>query len=297
MKNWKINFYDDILFESYGSNHLVEELTDKIFNLINSNLGKLLLKKELQITNSISHKYINFENDIINIKISNRNYGNVNVSKLDISDKIKNLIINLEFTPTKNERISKRLFKNNKLYNNISHELLHVIELYLTEKNKNNKSKSWKEGEILNDLINKYNDKNWQDISYLIYLSLPHEQRSRIQQLNTEISSLNFKDINEVVDFIKKSKIYSDVKFISMLDSSVILNKLKNDKNYSNIIYDFNNDFLNKNSNEEKNFIQYINNIKSKNQKMLKKLIKISYNFEGNMYENFDKIINYVKNF
>jgi len=292
-----IKKYENILFESYGSNKLVVDLTDKIFDLINQNFGKLLLNKNIQIYNSVTHDDIKFINDEINIQISNRDYANVNISKLKVHNNIiEDLIIILEFIPSKQEIIAKSISKTNKLYNNISHELLHVIELYLTQKENNINAKSWKQGEVLNKLKLKYNnDERWQEISYFIYLSLPHEQRSRIQQLNSEIDNLNISGTKNVVEYIKTTKIYKDVEFLSKIDSLLILNDLKTDINCYAILKDFSIYFLEKIDNFENNFLVYFNNIKIQNKKLLRKLIKISYKFEGDMFEDFDRIIDYNK--
>ena len=294
--NKYIKNYEDILFESYGSNKLVVNLTDKIFNLINKNFGKLLLNKNIQISNSILYDDIEFIKDKINIQISNRDYANINITKLKVYNNIiEDLIITLEFIPTNQEISAKSILKTNKLYNNISHELLHVVELYLTQKGKNNAAKSWKQGEILNDLKIKYNnDKKWQEISYFIYLSLPHEQRARIQQLNIEIDNLNINGSKNVVNYIKTSNIYKDIEFLSKINSSITLDNLKNDINYNEILKDFSIYFLEKQNNFENNFLIYFNKIKIQNKKLLRKLIKISYKFENyNTDDYFDRIIDY----
>ncbi len=279
--------YDRILYESKGSNDLVMSITNHIFNKINSNFGKLLLNKELVLNNNLSDfKDVEFINDKITIRITDNNYGSVNISKLDISDSINNLILNLNFSPTPTEIKSKEIYKTNTLYGVISHEILHVIELYLTELNDKKRANSWNQGEKLQYLQNKYDDYNWTNISYIIYLSLPHEMRASIQQLNTDMKD---KDIN----FVKNTKIYKDVQLLSNIKSHVLLNDLKKDYNYLNILNDFNKLVLNKN-NSEYNFIKYIDDIILRNKKMLKKLNKIPFNKNEFISEDyFDHIIKY----
>ena len=165
-----IKYYDEFLYESYGSNKLVESLTEYIFNIINDNIGKLILKKDLTLDNCLkSYNDIKFVDDTINIRISNKNYANVNVDKLIIDSRIFNLKLNIDVEISSKEIENKKLFRTNKICDNISHEMMHIIELYLTEKNQNNRSKSWDNGKILQELVNKYPDDNWQDISYFCY--------------------------------------------------------------------------------------------------------------------------------
>ena len=41
--------YDDFLLERYGYNIIAKKLSEKIIDLININLGKLIYKKEIKI--------------------------------------------------------------------------------------------------------------------------------------------------------------------------------------------------------------------------------------------------------
>lgn len=290
----------DSIFENYGSNKLVENLTSYIFNLINREFGKLLLNKSLKLSNSLSsYDKIEFVNDLININISNKNYANINVDSLKIDKSIYNMVINIEFIPTNSEILSKSISKKNKLFDNISHEIFHVIEMYLTKQNENKISKSWEYGRNLQKLKDKYID--FEDISYFIYLSLPHEIRARIQQLNSDIANKKLKGIKYTQDYIKTTKIYNDIIFLSKIDTNVILYKLKKSNDYVNIISDFNNHFLENNitdiDRQEKEFIKYFNSLKKRNKETIDKLLKTAYNFEG--YNNFvyefnNKVIKYT---
>jgi len=301
-----IKNFDDYLFESYGSNKLVEGLSEYIFNIINSNIGKILLNKEIEF-NNILKKYkddnyeLSFKDDKINIKISNRNYGNINPKSIEIiGDTIINLNLNLELNINEAEFKLKKLFKSNKIYTTINHEILHLVELYITKRKETKISNSWNYGEKLSFLNKKYNSEYWNDISYFIYLSFPHEQRARIQELNADIYSKNIKGVTNTIEYIKNSKIYKDISFLSNLDSYFILNKLKKDRNYLNIIKDFNFIFLEKKNtylNEQENeFIRYFNSLIRRNKKILNKLLRISYNFESFesfSYEFINKEIDY----
>jgi len=287
--------WDNFILEKFGKNDIAKNLSDRIFDIINRNLGKLILNKELKITNSIGEiDGVKFINDEINVNILDRNYGNMNPMSIIIEDNsISNLKINLEFTLDESEKKYKEISSTNRLLGTINHESLHLIERYLTFINENDFSKSWEMGEILDNLRNKYkSSNNWQDdISYFIYLSLPHEMRARLHQLNSEIKSNGIKD---VMQYIKSSKIYKDVEFISNIDISKILNKLKLDRDYSLILKDFSLEFLkNDNKNYEKNFTDYLKRIKTKNKKLLDKLLRTSYNFESVSLP--DKVLDYEK--
>jgi len=278
LHNW-----DNFILEKFGRNDIAKNLSNKIINIINQNLGKLILNNKLEIKNEIGEiDGIKFINDEINIEISNRNYGNINPMSIIIeNDSILNLKMNLEVILDKSEKTYKKISTKNKLIGTINHESLHIIERYLTFINENDFSKSWEMGEILDILKDEYkSSKNWyNDISYFIYLSLPHEMRDRLHQLNSEIKSNGIKD---VMQYIKSSKIYKDVEFISNIDINKILNRLKLDIDYSLILKDFSSEFLkNDNKNYEKNLTDYLKRIKTKNKKLLDKLLRTSYNFES----------------
>lgn len=291
-----LNNWDNFILENHGYNKLSSELSKVIINLINKNFGKILLNKKITIYENIGEiNGVKFINDTINIKLSDRNYGNINPIKIITSaNTIENLILNLELTLSETEYKLKKLFQNDVEYT-IEHESMHIMELYLNKINSDSLSKSWNYGKKLLNINNKYNFKIWNDISYFIYLSLPHEMRARLHQLNSEIRDLNSKNI-DINNYIKNTKIYKDVKFISELDSIFLISKLKIDKNYIDLIKDFSLIFLeNNNSNYEKNFIDYIEKIKNKNKKLLDKISKIYYDFESSMYEEFEKEIDYNK--
>jgi hypothetical protein len=235
---------------------------------------------------------ISFINDEINIKLTNRFYGNINLNSLIINNNsIKNLVLNLELELSPSEISARKLIDNN-ISGTIEHELLHTIEKYLTISDGRNIANSFSMDAELKKIDKKYtNSQNWQDISYLIYLSFTHEIRSRIQQLNREIENTHIRGIENVNSYIKNTKIYQDLDFLTKIDPIKILNNLKNDKDYKDILEDFSIYVLkNNNINYEKNFFDYIKKIKQKNKKMIDKLERTSYNFEN---INQDKILKY----
>lgn len=288
-----IQNYDTIIFERYGYNKITKEISDEIIKLIDQNIGRLILNGSISLKSLIPTTCgINFINDEINIKLTNRFYGNVNLNSLIINNNsIKNLVLNLELKLSYSEISARKLIDNN-ISGTIEHELLHTIEKYLTISDGRNIANSFSMDAELKKIDKKYtNSKNWQDISYLIYLSFPHEIRSRIQQLNREIENTHIRGVKNVNSFIKNTKIYQDLNFLSKIDPIKILTNLKNDKDYKDILKDFSIYVLkNNNINYEKNFFDYIKKMKQKNKKMVDKLERTSYNFENN---NYDKILNY----
>jgi hypothetical protein len=274
--------FDNFIFEQYGSNQIVRTLTNFIFQILNDNIGKILLNKNIQLKSTLSKfDEIKFVNDIINVKISNRSYGNVNPKSIFITDDIiSNLILNLELVISPQEIIMKKLYKNNEINKIISHELLHIIELFLTEKNKSKLSKSWEYGEKVQLLQKKYKETEWQKISHLIYLSLPHEMRARVEELNKELEINNISGILDTQNYIKTTKIYKDCEILSRINPQLILNKLKSESDYKNLIKDFCEILLDKYEDYEKEFLIYITKLKNRNKKFLDKLLRSSYNFE-----------------
>ena len=113
-----IHNYDDFLLERYGYNKITESLSNKIINLININLGKLIYNKSITLNSSINKiSDINFINDIINIKLSNRTYGNINVDMIKIKEHtIFDLILNFDIELSPKELNYKKLL-NNKIIN------------------------------------------------------------------------------------------------------------------------------------------------------------------------------------
>lgn len=287
--------WDNFICERNSYNKLTTNLSKIILRIINDNIGKLILHKNISIKNEInSSDNIFFSNDIINIKISNRNYGNMNPISITFKEnEIIGLVINLETILTPSELISKKISSNNTIIDTIEHECLHVMERYLTYMNNSNFAISWKMGESLHQMNEKYKDCDvWEEVSHMIYLSLPHEMRAKLQQLNSSLERNQINGIENSIDFIKNTNIYKEVEFLSNIKPNLVLKKLKSDSNYTNIIKDFSVMFLeNENKNYEKNFTDYMNKIVIKNKKLIDKLLRVSYNFEN--YEHQDRDIDY----
>lgn len=268
--------YFDFILEKYGSNELVEKINDDIFDIINYNFGKILLNNNIILNNVIENDEIDFINDRIELIISDKNYARVNIDKLNIRNGvIEDLDIYIEFNVSDKERVQKQLNFDNKIKKNINHEIFHVIERYLTKLSDSKYAESWQYGKRLQELKNKY--KEFDNILYFIYLSLPHEMRSRVSHVHQSLKNIK-KDI--LIDFIKKTKEYKDADFLSKVDEHLILNKIKENKSYDKFLKEFTEYFLlSKDKNYDKNFLDYFKKIKHRNKILKSKLIKTTYSY------------------
>jgi len=283
----------NILNEKYGSNDIVDIITNQIYSLINKSHFELILKKEIILENKIENIdeivsidfeknnriIIDFVDTIMILKKTNRNYASINqnfIIKKNTDDynknyKISNLILTFEIKNNPNTIIK----------NIISHEILHLIELTYSYK----KSNSWKQNIILKKLNLKYqNDINWQNISHMIYLTLQHEIRANISEVANGVKYLNFKKATDATKYIKQTNNYIEFSNIKNINISSLIKIMKRDNNYYSIINDFNVEFLKKTNkiNFENNFRNYFQNIVKKNaNKALNKLEKISYIYEN----------------
>jgi len=219
-------------------------------------------------------KDIKFSNDVIEIEISEKNYSFIDIDKLNFeNESINNLYVYINFKISETESILKQLDFRNEIKKILNHEFNHVIERYLTSINNRKYAESWEYGKKLQSLQKKYVE--YDEILHFIYLSLPHEMRSRVSHMSQKLKNIDKKDI---IDYIKNSKEYKDSDFLTKIDIDLILQKIKSYENYDNFIKDFTNIFLENNSkNYEKNFIIYIENLKNRNKKLKSKLLKTSY--------------------
>jgi hypothetical protein len=295
-----IEKYDNFIIESYGEDKLVKKLTNYLIDIINKNFGKLILNRELELKNVMSGiKDLIFVNDIIKIKISTKDYANILTNNIIINNNcdIENMTMNIEISLTPIDFTTKTFNYNKKLFNTISHEFMHVIEKYYSAFSKKGLSKSFELGEKLQKIKSLSKSQIWEDICYFSYLSLPHEMRARVMGINSEIN--NSKGLKNAKEYILKNKIYKDADFLSKIQPSILLKKLKNDNNYIFLIFSFNNSFLGKNYSNindcEDNFIKFFENLKNKNRLLKNKILKTSFNFESLTEDHFDREINYYE--
>ena len=213
--------YFDFILEKYGSNELVEKINDDIFDIINYNFGKILLNNNIILNNVIENDEIDFINDRIELIISDKNYARVNIDKLNIRNGvIEDLDIYIEFNVSDKERVQKQLNFDNKIKKNINHEIFHVIERYLTKLSDSKYAESWQYGKRLQELKNKY--KEFDNILYFIYLSLPHEMRSRVSHVHQSLKNIK-KDI--LIDFIKKTEHDETLDLIKNAKAVILLSR------------------------------------------------------------------------
>jgi len=288
----EIKNYFDFILEKYGSNSLVEKITNDIFEIINYHLGKIIYNKSIILSDIIENDEIKFINSKIKITLSNRNYANINIDKLSIeNDVIKNLDINLEFKISNKELLLKKIDSDNDIKKSINHEIQHLIERYLTKINDSKYAESWNYGKRLQKLKNKYPE--FDDIIHFVYLSLPHEMRSRVSHLHQTLKNIP-KD--GMINYIKNTKEYKDADFLIKLNPEFLLKKISN-----NFLRDFSVDFLKtQNKNYDINFLNYFKTIKRKNKILKTKLLKTSFTYlnelSSYMVEDyFDLNIDYSK--
>lgn len=275
-----IKIYNDFLIEKYGSNNLAKDISNYVIKQINYNIITLIKNKHLELSID-SFKDLNFKFSKINIYLSNKNYGNINIDNLFITNGIiYDLEINLYFQLT-NQDLKFKNINYNKIIDTIRHEFLHIIEIYFTDKNQKKLANSWKQGEIIFKLRKKYLDNNIQDIIHIMYLSLPHEMRARVEQINSEIEKNKLINKINIINFIKSTSIYKDCEFILNIDIERILLLLKTKKDFNNFLAD-----INMNEKELKN---YLKELKKLNLKFKQKLLRSYLNFESIQYNhNFD---------
>jgi len=176
---------------------------------------------------------------------------------------------------------------------------MHVIEKYYSAFSNKGLSTSFKLGEKLQKIKTLSNSKIWEDICYFSYLSLPHEMRARVMGINAEIDNLKIKGLKKAEQYIIYNKIYKDADFLSKINSKILLDKLRNDKDYNLLIFAFNNDFLEKKYKDikdcENNFLKFFETLKNKNKILKNKILKTSFNFESFTEDYFDREINYYE--
>jgi len=297
-----IKSFDKFIIESFGNNEVVNQISKFIFNKISQELGKLIYNKRIVINNYLQNKKqyseINFINDEIEIILSNRNYGLIKNVNID-NDKIKNLRLSLEIVLSPLESKLKTLNVQNRILTTIDHEFNHIIEKYINESNNRELTKSWKIGANLHSYREKYKNTydKWDDILHFIYLSLPHEIRSRVSSLREELEILDIKN-EEYEKYIKKTEFYIVADAISKMSPEFILEKMQNlYLNFDILLREFMTTVLdNFNENTEKEFIKYFKTVMKRNEKMKVKLLKTYYFIFEHDYTFFnypDKNINY----
>lgn len=258
-----IENFDNFLNEKLGVNKDVKKITNLIFDLVMKNLTKLKNEKILIFNNVLQNNYgdLIFFNDILIFNLSdNFNSGIVDQKNKD------NRVIFLEI------KFNVNIKNINLLKNIINHELTHVIEnLYSKEL-----CKEWIYYKKLKIHQLKYKDyKYWFDITHLFYETLYQELRSRTSETYEFLKSKETKDISELKKLILTSPEYLKLKNMTKINPKLILITMKQKySNYIEILSDLMENVFNKKYTEE-NFIKFIENIKYKVSKQIKKLLRL----------------------
>lgn len=282
-----IEDFIEYITERYTCNQDAKNITDLLFDEINNRFDELLSNKKLILTSVLENNYksLIFINDIIEIHLSDRDYGRLD--KCQIKNNIILTKIYIEYKIKESEKIIKRLLKKSKIRNTINHEFNHVVEYYHSEK----MSDSWDIAKKITILREKYKDDKIDNILHILYLSQPHEIRSRISSLYEDIKDYSGNTHNFEI-YIKTLVIYKELKYLSMIEPELLLKNIKD-----NDIIDIMNTLFNIDKNHRKEFIKYFNKLKISNDKMLEKILKSYYYLFENYIcdDDFSKKIDFLQ--
>lgn len=269
--------------EKYHINDDVGKITSLLYNKIYKLIPKLIKEKNIIIDNFLQNNFINkkFINDSIIIKLSKNSHGAL-IGVIIEDDIIKNLKLEFSINLSDREIIQQKLI-NNKLRQDINHELHHVIEFYHSG---DNLSKSWDFDKRLKIHKNKFNEyEKWIDACYLFYLSEDHELRSRVSQT---IELLKNED-----DLYKKMDYLSKLNFKTLYDKMYLIYK----EDFTIILEDFVKNVLLRKGNVNSIFNSYILTINKKSKKYKNNMLKLLYykNNPDSLEENIENLIDYTE--
>lgn len=269
--------------EKFHVNQDVKHLTTIIYNKIYQLLPKLILNKQLEINNCLSsYSRIVFNSDEIILKLGSKNYGVL--KSIDLVDGRINTVLEFTIKLSSIELGQKKLI-NNKIREDINHELQHIIEYYHSD---GKLSKSWGFHKRLKEHENRFKDnKDWLEVCYLFYLAEEHELRAKVSQ------SL---ELLKNDDDLYKSDLYKKVDILTKLDYNSILKKIYNSEDFGIIIVDFVKNVLLRKGDYIKIFKSYILDINKIAKVYKKKMLRVLYFHKNpNIFEiNIEKEINYA---
>jgi hypothetical protein len=243
-----------MILEKNGTPNILKEIIDEnksiIINMLNNQINdkiELSINKKKLICNLV----IKFIFDIKNKYTSDINFLG------SIKSNFNDCVINIYLPLNPNIEDTLRI---------ISHELLHLYELYQI-KNIFDKTK-WKNTEALNDL-DKMNIMKYSSIKYfrdMFYLSLPHEINARITSLHFYLMTLHSKDKTILMNNLQNTLEWTY--FIRLRDFNVkelydsILNEM--DIDYAVNVFNFFNSIMKINFiiNNEKDLFNYLDKTK-----------------------------------
>lgn len=181
------------LFESKGIPNILKEISKEV-------LSDLLKSDKKNPFNKIYYyEYDNF-NTNISVYFNQRNIKEIYAtSKFGIFDgsKLKESEINI-FLDIPN-------YSKNDLERVITHELLHIYEIFNRYKNKSKKDLQWKLNNVLMNIRNKYKDKFITDFCYLIYLSTDQEINARVSETYSILIENKSKNKNFLLENLKNT--------------------------------------------------------------------------------------------
>jgi predicted SprT family Zn-dependent metalloprotease len=211
-----INYNDFIFFntkpldfietinESKGIPNDIKILTNIIFNKINPNETEYIIDK----INNIDLRFINLKIEVFNKK--NISYGYSLVDKYE-NKQLINPIIHIEFDFDNNDKKElKRI---------ITHELLHIYEIYQRFKNNKNDSLQWILIDNIFRLRKKYeDDKFLSDLCLMIYYSSDQELNAVVAQTYSILMSCNSINKNILSEEMNSSKSWNIYKQLILFD-------------------------------------------------------------------------------
>ena len=178
-----VNF--DLIYESRGIPNLLKDLSSKISNdIINNenNFSKNYDIADISFNVSFDVSILNSKRDDI---YATSEFGIFAMGKMKLS------CINIYMD------ISN--YNKDDLKRVITHELLHIYEIFNRIKGGSKKDLQWRLGKVLMDIRNNYSSYFIKDFIYLIYLSLDHEINARVAETYSilmELRTTNNNDLN-----------------------------------------------------------------------------------------------------
>ena len=230
----------DSLLESKGIPNILKEIGKSINNDISGNENNFSRLYNFDYENLNTTILVKVINSVRNDIYSKSTFGYYFEKKLAGCEIIINFNINK--------------YNNLELERVITHELLHIYEIFNRVKNNSKKDLQWFANKILYDIESKYKSKFIQDISYLMYLSFDQEINARV---------------SETYIILMDSKI---------TDNKILLNQLKtlNLWKYSNDLINFDYKTYNIDYSELFNFlVEFNTSISNKYNKLNYNLYKI----------------------
>ena len=182
----------DKLFESRGIPNSIKEYSLKIFNDIKND--------------------VNFNSNFYNIQFTNDKKINKNIplNVLFIKDNsFHNLYATSEYLPYVIKIYHKDSYDDIELKKVITHELLHIFEIFNRVDKNSKKDLQWGINNIIQKIRNNYNsDKFIEDFIYLIYLSFDHEINARVSEVYPILMELRTSYRNELSNELKNTSTY-----------------------------------------------------------------------------------------